>query len=298
MTARTDQTPRPAISGAIVVGVDESPNAVNAAAFARTLARRTGVPCHLVHVAEPGRDPIGAGLRIREALAAANPPIPADDLEVRIGDAPDVIVTRAEQLGACLIILGGKNHSILGRWVAGSTAVAVVRESRIPVLVTRGPLGMLTRVLVGADATEAAFSAIRHAEDWSELWNADLRLVHAVPLPPLLPEYSTGYDLEMLRVQGLDEAEREIFPLIGREGTEKVVEVGGPAEVLSMQARNWPADLLVVTRHDRGWLSRAALGSVTERLLDGLPTSMLVVPASRVAELKDATKFAEQEVTS
>ena len=295
MTTRTVQTPRPVIAGAIVVGVDESPNAVGAASFARLLARRTGVACHLIHVAEAGQDPIGAGLRIRDALAAAHPPIPADDLEVRIGDAPDVIVARATQLGACLIILGGKNHSIIGRWVAGSTAVAVVRESRVPVLVTRGPLGMLTRVLVGADATEAAFSAIRHAEDWAELWNADLRLVHAVPLPPLLPEYSTGFDLEMLRIQGEGEAEREIFPLIGREGTERAVEVGSPAEVLAAQARSWQADLLVVTRHDRGWLSRAALGSVTERLLDGLPTSMLVVPATKVSALKGVAKFSEQE---
>lgn len=295
MTARTAQTPRPAMTGAIVVGVDGSPNAINAAAFARTLARRTGVAVRLIHVTESGQDPIGAGLRIRDALAAAHPPIPADDLEVRIGDAPDVLVARAAQLGASLIILGGKQHSIVGRWVAGSTAVAVVRESRVPVLVTRGPLGMLTRVLVGADATEAAFSAIRHAEDWAELWNADLRLVHAVPLPPLLPEYSTGFDLEMLRIQGEGEAEREIFPLIGREGTERAVEVGSPAEVLAAQARYWQADLLVVTRHDRGWLSRAALGSVTERLLDGLPTSMLVVPATKVSALKGVAKFSETE---
>ncbi len=298
MTARTVQTPRPGITGAIVVGVDESPNAMGAASFARILARRTGVTCHLIHVAEAGQDPIGAGLRIRDALAAAHPPIPADDLEVRIGDAPDVIIARATQLGACLIILGGKDHSIFGRWVAGSTSVAVVRASPIPVLVTRGPLGTLSRVLVGADATEAAFSAIRHAEDWAELWNADLRLVHAVALPPLLPEYSTGFDLEMLRVQGEAEAERQIFPLIGREGTERVVEVGSPAEVLTAQARYWQADLLVVTRHDRGWLSRAALGSVTERLLDSLPTSMLVVPASKVSEPIGVAKFSEQEVVS
>ena len=298
MPARTAQTPRPIMTGAIVVGVDGSVNAVNAAAFARTLARRTGVPCYLIHVAEAAHDPIGAGLRVREALAAAHPPIPEDDLEIRIGAPAEVLVTRAVQLRASLIILGGKQHSIVGRWVAGSTAVAVVRESPVPVLVTRGPLGMLTRILVGADATEAAFSAIRHAEDWAEFWNADLRLVHAVPLPPLLPEYSSGFDLEMLRRQGEGEAEREIFPLIGREGTEKVVDVGGPAEVLAAQARDWQADLLVVTRHDRGWLSRAALGSITERLLDGLPTSMLVVPATKVSELKGIAKFSEPVVAS
>ena len=79
--------------------------------------------------------------------------------------------------------------------------------------------------------------------------------------------------------RGEAEMEQQILPLLGRPETEQVVEVGGPAVVLSEQARYWQADLLVVARHDRGTLDRLVLGSVTERLLDGLPTSILVVPA-------------------
>lgn len=279
MTVQDPKSPHPAVQGAIVVGVDDSPNAAAAAAFARGLARRTGASCHLIHVVELGHDPVVAGLRIREALGAVRPSLGSDEVDVRVGRPAEVLVQRAEQLGASLIILGGKHHTLLSRWVAGSTAIGVIRQSTIPVLVTRGPVGAVSRILVGADATPSSFSAIRHAEEWADLWKAEVRVVHVVPLPPLLPEYATGYDLDLLKRSGEATATEEIWPLIGRRGTEQVVEIGSPAQVLAEQARYWQSELLVVARHDRSWLERAALGSVTERLLDGLPTSVLVVPS-------------------
>lgn len=283
MTGQDQRTTRPSIQGAFVVGVDDSPHAAAAASFARVLSRRTGATCHLIHAAEPGHDPVSAGLRVREALGKVQPPLGVEDLEVRAGPPAEVLLSRAVELDAQLIVLGGKHHTLLGRWVAGSTAVAVVRRSTLPVLITRGPVGMIDRIVVGADATPAANGAVRIAEEWATLWNAVVRVVHAVPIPPLLPEYSTGYDLELLRRSGEASAAAEIWPLIGREGTERAVEVGAPGQVLAEQVRYWQAELLVVARHDRGWLHRAAVGSVTERLLDGLPTSMLVVPATKLA---------------
>jgi universal stress protein E len=268
-----------AFLGPILVGVDDSPSATSAAAFGQHLARRLGVNCHLLHVVEPGNDTTLPALRVREALRATKPPVDTSRLEIRVGPAAETLVQAARLLGAGLLILGGKHHSLLGRWVAGSTAVSVARQSAVPVLVTRGDLALIRRIIAGADATPTAFGAVRHAEEWADLWDADLRVVHAIQLPPLLPEYSLGYDLADVQARGEAEMEQQILPLVGRPETERVVEVGGAAVVLSEQARYWQADLLVVARHDRGALDRLVLGSVTERLLDGLPTSILVVPA-------------------
>ncbi len=279
MTGLEMNVPHPAPKGAIVVGVDDSPNAAAAAAFARGLARRSGRSCHLIHVVEQGNDPIVAGLRIREALGSVRPSLGAEEVDVRVGRPAEVLVERATQLGARLIILGGKHHTLLARWVAGSTAVGVVRQSPVPVLVTRGPVGTISRIVVGVDATPGSFGAIRHAEEWAELWKAEVRAVHVVPLPPLLPEYANGYDLDVLKRSGELTAKEQIWPLLGRRDAGQVVEIGSPAQVLAEEVRGWQAELLVVARHDRSWLERAALGSVTERLLDGLPTSMLVIPA-------------------
>ena len=284
------------LQGPIVVGVDDSPNAAAAAGFARTLARRIGAECRLIHVAEPGRDPVAAGQRIRDALGQVRPPLGLEDLEIDVGPTAEKLVERAIALNAALLVVGGKHHSLLGRWMAGSTAVGVARMSPIPVLVTRGAVGMISHVLVGADASPAAFGAIRTAEAWADLWLADLRVVHAVPVPPVLPEYGGGFEMDELRSSGEARAVEAIWPLIGRAKTERVVEVGSAAQVLSEQTRYWQAELLVVARHDRGWVERAMVGSVTERLLDSLPTSLLVVPATKIAAPKGATAEVPQEV--
>jgi nucleotide-binding universal stress UspA family protein len=296
MTGQVQQPPRPILKGAIVVGVDDSPNAAAAASFAQVLARRTGVACILVHAAEPGHEPVAAGLRVREALGQVRPPLALDDLEIHVGTPAEVLLSRAAQLDAQLVILGGKHHSLLGRWVAGSTAVSVIRRSTLPVLVTRGPVGIIDRILVGADATPASHGAIRYAEEWAGLWGAAVRVVFAVAMPPLLPEYSTGYDLALLQRTGEASAAQEIWPLIGREGTERIVEVGAAGQVLAEQARHWEAQLLVVARHDRGWMQRVAMGSVTERLLDGLPTSVLVVPATKTERAAERVVDTRKEV--
>ena len=45
------KTPWPSmLTGPIVVGVDDSPNAAAAAEFAQHLARRVGAECRLIHV--------------------------------------------------------------------------------------------------------------------------------------------------------------------------------------------------------------------------------------------------------
>lgn len=291
------QTPWPPImTGPVVVGVDDSPNAAAAAGFARTLARRIGAECRLIHVAETGRDPVAAGERVREALGKVKPALGIEDLEVYSGPTAEILTQRAVACNAALIVVGGKHHSLLGRWMAGSTAVATARMSAVPVLVTRGAVGTISHVLAAADATPASFGAIRTAEQWADLWMADLRVVHAVPIPPVIPEYGGGFEFDQLRGSGEARASEAIWPLIGRPRTERVVEVGSAAQVLSEQTRYWQADLLVVARHDRGWVERAMVGSVTERLLDALPTSLLIVPATRIAPPQGATVPIGEEV--
>jgi nucleotide-binding universal stress UspA family protein len=60
---------------------------------------------------------------------------------------------------------------------------------------------------------------------------------------------------------------------------QKRLRFGQTLATIVHEAEEWPADLLVVGTHGKGWVERALLGSVTERLLHLLPTSLLVVPA-------------------
>jgi nucleotide-binding universal stress UspA family protein len=56
----------------------------------------------------------------------------------------------------------------------------------------------------------------------------------------------------------------------------------GPAdEGIAEEAAAWEADVTVVGSHGKGWVDRMLIGSTTERLLNRLPTSLLVVPILR-----------------
>jgi len=54
------------------------------------------------------------------------------------------------------------------------------------------------------------------------------------------------------------------------------------------EAAEWRADLLVVGSHGKGWGKRMLVGSVTERLINHLPASLLVVPAAAAAVRPEA----------
>ena len=77
---------------------------------------------------------------------------------------------------------------------------------------------------------------------------------------------------------------RKVWPLVKAREAEKVVRYGMPADRITEEAAAWEADLLVVASHGKGWLDRLLIGSVTERLLNQLPTSLLVLPAHVYAE--------------
>ena len=85
-----------------------------------------------------------------------------------------------------------------------------------------------------------------------------------------------------------EQLQRETWPLIRSRSVEKVVRIGTAVETISQEATEWRADLLVVGSHGKGWAQRLLLGSVTERLLNQLPTSLLVIPAPAAAAVEPA----------
>jgi nucleotide-binding universal stress UspA family protein len=65
--------------------------------------------------------------------------------------------------------------------------------------------------------------------------------------------------------------------LAGKKATTSML-IGGPGEMLYQHLEERPADLVVMTSHGRSGVRRAALGSVTDRLLHG-PAPVLVIRA-------------------
>src|SRR5207245_10999717 len=87
--------------------------------------------------------------------------------------------------GAELVVLGGKHHSTLGRWLGGSTGLSVARSMLVPLLVTvREPA--IRRVLVAVDQSLAARPTLATAQRYTTLFGAELRAVSVIEPPPAL----------------------------------------------------------------------------------------------------------------
>src|SRR6267378_3941744 len=166
----------------IVVGVDVSPEAADAAVFAVAAAQRAKTSCHLVHAASGSRRDSypytrlydEASAQLGAALGKRVPKQVLEGLTVHRGKPAAVLNEAVAAHGAELVVLGGKHHSTLGRWLGGSTSVAVARTAAVPVLVTVGAPA-IRRVLLALDPSAAAHPAVAAAERYAALFGARLR---------------------------------------------------------------------------------------------------------------------------
>lgn len=266
----------------IVVGVDATLEASLAAAAGARLAEVAHTSCHFIHVVREDPPPAYARETIRHALWGSVPTPLLDQLLVRSGRAPVALRQAAAELDAGLIVIGGRHHTAAGELLRRSTASHLARTAEVPVLVTRSD-ALPHRVLVAVDVSAAARVTLEAAQQWAAVCGAELRVVSVVELLPVNAEmpfgqtdpgfYSGYYDRAKAAI------EREIWPLVTRVDAQTVLRFGRTLETLVHEAQEWPADLLVVGTHGKGWVERALLGSVTERLLHLFPTSLLIVPA-------------------
>lgn len=290
----------------IVVGVDGSPEAAAAAELGVRLAHAGGSPCQLIHaVRNPWESALMAEVveitreftqvlhraaheEIDRSLSGRVPPAVLANLIVEVGRPAEVVTTLARQDQAEMIVLGGKHHSALGRWLGGSTSHNVVRATTVPVLVTQGVVETVRRILVALDTSAAAAPTLAVARRLAQVFGAEVRALSVIePLPPL-PESGPVLDPEPYTALWRDTIDTEVRPVAAAAGVELVVRTGPTVATIEAEAAAWTADLLVVGSHGKNWTQRLMLGSVTERLLNHLPTSLVVVPVA-VREPQRAT---------
>lgn len=145
---------------------------------------------------------------------------------------------------------------------------------------------MYNRIMVPTDGSGFDREAIRVAVRIADESRADIRLVRVVSSVTLLglgePFEVTDVTMEAKRAE-LSVAERELEALAGEcraLGDSKVsIELldGPTAEMLEGYAQRNRIDLIVISSHGRGGMSRLTLGSVTDSLIRRTQIPVLVV---------------------
>lgn len=280
---------------AVVVGVDATAAGAVAAATGWAVAHVQDSPCRLIHVVGAPSAPaltaasathpdLHAGLiaaartRVADVLRDEVPDEAISALDVRVGNPAWELRRAVEEASAGLLVLGGKHHTPPIRWLGGSTAHNAVRIIDVPLLVAAAPAVRFSRVIVAIDLSEAAAPTLTEAAAFAAMFGASLRVLTVVEPLPAIPDVGVQADLsEQYRVAET-EARALVDRIVARDDVEIHVASGSPARTIADQAADWEADLAVVGSHGKGWVDRVLLGSTTERLLNRMPCSTLVIP--------------------
>lgn len=148
---------------------------------------------------------------------------------------------------------------------------------------------MYNRILVPVDGSEAANRGLMEAIAMAKSGGGALRLVHVVNELMLGTGYppTMYYDqlIESMREGGkeiLRNAEAVVREHRAESQSVLLESIGGrAADLIVEQARQWPADVIVMGTHGRRGLKRLVMGSDAEMVLSLSPVPVLMVRAVR-----------------
>ncbi|RAS67385.1 nucleotide-binding universal stress UspA family protein [Lentzea atacamensis] len=280
----------------IVVGIDGSSSALDAARWAAREAARRSAPVYLVsafgwsghrHLGDPGlggyRESMLADTWRTVAVAAKAARHVAEGVEISEltldGFPVPLLVTESRTAG--LLVIGDRGLGGFTSLLIGSVAIRLAAQAECPVVVVRGDDSSDTGpVVVGIDGSPVSEAALEFAFDAADARGVPLIAVHAwndhaVAFAVTEPVEWDAAEAEEHRLL----AERlagwsEKYPDVE---VRRVVVSDGPAHALIEQATASSAQLVVVGSHGRGSAAGLVLGSVSHALLHHSPCPVVVV---------------------
>jgi nucleotide-binding universal stress UspA family protein len=209
------------------------------------------------------------------------------DFEVITDDGPPhaLILKRAEEWMADLIVMGSQGQNSTGDAVLGSVTSSVLRHAHSPVLIVRAGKHA-SSIIAGTDFSDPSLPAVKAAAEEAQRTGSQLTVVHSLDLiwsPASYPAMAFGgapFNMSQEQIQELENIAKERLDesLAKAKITGNTLVTTGPAgEALINVASAENSQLIVVGTTGRTGIPRALLGSVAETVAKKAPCSVLVV---------------------
>ena len=284
----------------VLVITDLAPASTNAVWRAALIARERGALLRVLHVS-----------RERRLLAAVHDTLDAIGRQIheRLGIEPNVEVVEGELLpkaisaarGAGLLVIGSRRLNPLREWILGTQAERLIRLCRIPTLVVKQPAvpgrnaalggpaepGSYGRVLVSVDLRSEAVDLIAAAMTMSR--DPHTEILHALPANSQFRSTGSEAVAGSPGETAMRRAQSRLRDLVQSSGAHKVgavaaVAFGDAAGCVLAKERASGTELVVIGKRRRGLLADFILASVTQKVLAGSRSDVLVMPNKSVAQ--------------
>jgi len=276
--------------GGIIVGVDADGYADAALREAIALGASLDRPVHVMHVVDDGGLFSSPGFLTRQRTAVEGikrklgrwtqsdlpEGAPKPDLAVEFGNPVRVLLEKAKEIDAAMIVAGGTAHG--PNPLLGGTAERLVRGAECPVMVRR-KASEGGAVLVPIDLSEESKIALEVGARIARIRNVQLItvFVHTSPSSAIAGVPGLEAELSAYRARYTQQYKETVDRLAGSDSPRVLIEHGTPAKRIADVAKSEGADLVVMGAHGRTGLARWSLGSVTESILRTTDLSVLAV---------------------
>ena len=280
----------------ILIGVDGSPAADVACEFVEGRTWPMGTRFWLLGVVEPLVDRVGLAPPSRRTQASDDIALElvleerAETLRrrglsvstsVEHGHAADVLIERATESFADLIVVGNRGLGPVARIVLGSVSTYLADHARCPVLVVRSPEA--TRILLATDGTRSSLAIPRVLAAWGNAFRGlPVEVLSVAPRHAFVtPWGSTGDDEvtepdELAVHEGIAHEVADEMMELGWHAA-AVARAGDPVRQIIATGVEWRADLIVTGSRGLGTLRRMVEGSVAHDVLLHARSSVLVM---------------------
>jgi nucleotide-binding universal stress UspA family protein len=202
------------------------------------------------------------------------------------GNAADAIVEEINLRQVDLVVMSTHGRSGFGRWVYGSVADAVVRRGACPTILVPAmardwPDDRPLRILVPLDGSELSGQILPPVADLADLLDVSIIVLRVVEPPTrAIADSSTDVADDPAAESAAARVDLEIVADGLRAGGKAVrvaTAVGSPAETIARTALDERADLIAMSTHGCGGLTRLLLGSVTTDVIRRASGPILIV---------------------
>lgn len=300
----------------LLVPLDGSEQAEYALEYAAELSQRIGAQVTLFHVCAPTEHHLQQmhegylahqTMLLKDLLNQAGVEGTRVDSMMVFGDPATEILGYANENNVDLIAMTTHGRSNISRWLMGSVADKVVRHSRVPVRLVKSsvPGGELQRhlpekeILVLLDGSPIAEQALPHVVTHAKMFDAEVTLLRVCESPIILADYPEGimelsWEAHVNRITERDTQECRCYVdnlsnWLETQGVKSNTETlsGSPAEEIARYIESRAFDLIALTTHGRSGVTRWAVGSVAQKILQATSIPLLLVRASPASLVGD-----------